>query len=84
MRLHLAEDEWTVNAPYIAEAINDCNKMNTDRQWARLEILPFKNETICRLEYGAIHSNGQRERAIGTWNYSMRDGTVVVVRSVHV
>lgn len=83
-RLHLAEEPETVTPDYIAEAIKDCDKMNTDRQWAELEIIPFKGYSACRVRYGTIHSNGMRETAIGTYDYSMRDGKVVVVRSAHV
>ena len=53
----------------IDKAIIDCEKMNTDRQWAKITVETKGVEPIVKIDYGTIHHNGMHERAIATQSY---------------
>lgn len=69
--------------PAVQQALQDVELLNTPRQWAKLEILDFPDDTVIRLEYGTIHSNGMEERAIATRNYTYWADKVQVTTMVH-
>lgn len=54
----------------VHQAADDCEILNSDRQWATMEVnwIDKPSPVIC-VHYGTIHSNGQRESAIGTRHY---------------
>jgi hypothetical protein len=53
--------------------IKDCYSMNTDRQWA---VINMRNSDIM-LDFGVIHSNGMYEQAIGTRMYYIDSNDVI-------
>jgi hypothetical protein len=61
----------------VSEALRDFHYMNTPRQWARVVVTDFS----VKLEWGAIHSNGDQECAIGRMTYDWINDKVVVIRS---
>jgi hypothetical protein len=54
----------------VHKAADDCIALSSDRQWVRMEVnwTDTIQPKIC-IHYGAIHSNGMREIAIGTRHY---------------
>jgi hypothetical protein len=50
-----------IDAP-LAAALKDWHKMNTDRQWAKLYCTGY----VVLIDYGTIHTNGDREKAMNT------------------
>jgi hypothetical protein len=74
LRLHLAEEKAPVYEPHVEKAIQDCSDINSaGKQWAKLEVVPTKLGSVCRVEVGNILSGNFRECKIQTWNYT-RDG----------
>lgn len=68
----------------VHQAADDCEILNKDNQWATLEVnwIDRPQPVIC-VHYGAIHSNGQRETAIGTRHYYVQDGKVISYAQGH-
>jgi len=57
-------------------ALTRAARLNNEGYWTHIEY-PYQ-ETACKLEYGAVHTNGERERAICTTVFmASRDGVVV-------
>lgn len=50
-------------------ALKDWHDMNTDSQWAKI----YVTEHRIYIDYGTIHTNGDRERAIATRAYYLSD-----------
>ena len=61
----------------VHQAANDCEILNKDNQWATMEVnwLDTAQPKVL-VHYGTIHSNGQREVAIATRHYYVRDDKV--------
>ena len=85
LRLHLAEDRRKMESPDdVALALVHKNEINSDpHKWAALEILQFEHYRVVRLDIGAIHTDGTKERAIVSRHYSINDGEVVITIQVH-
>lgn len=87
MRLHLAQEPEPVYAPHVAQAIEDCAAINADgRQWAKLDVIPTKNGSICRMYIGSVLSGGFKELPIVTRDYfvDIADGQVKFTKHVGV
>ena len=54
-------------------ALKDWHDMNTDSQWAKI----YVTDQRVYIDYGTIHTNGDRERAIATRAYYLSDRKVV-------
>lgn len=70
------------SSPDVQMALDEFNKINSTKfWWAALDIqfIPFR---YIRLKTGVILSDGQREQAIATYDFSIREG--LVIRSVNV
>lgn len=50
-------------------ALKDWHEMNTDTQWAKI----YSTGYLVYIDYGRIHTNGDRERAIATRSYFLSD-----------
>lgn len=67
-------------ASAIQMALTDLEGMRTEKQWARLTVTPH----MVAIYYGAIHSNGFEECAIGSLSYFPQpDGSVMKVPGRH-
>jgi hypothetical protein len=72
--------EKKIDHRLLQAALKDWNDMNTNRQWAKIYCTGF----TVYIDYGTIHSNGDRERAIGSRSYYLSDnGGVKFVGSAH-
>jgi hypothetical protein len=61
----------------VTQASFDCKSMNTERQWATLEVNWLESpQPLIAIHYGAIHSNGQRECKIATRHYYIQNNEV--------
>lgn len=64
-------------AAAVTQATQDCKMMNTERQWANLEVdWSIKPSPRVCIHYGTIHSNGQRETAIATRHYYIQNDKI--------
>jgi len=81
-----------INFPAFRKALQDVEKMNTPHQWAEMTVLTWPPTNIgdntketyrIKIDYGTIHSDGQKERAIGTLEYTMRGDFVNIHRQTH-
>jgi hypothetical protein len=61
-------------------ATTDLESLRSDKQWARLVVTPY----MVAVYYGAIHSNGFEEAAIGSLSYYPQpDGSIMKVPGRH-
>jgi hypothetical protein len=84
-RIHFAPEPDTVTAPDIAQAIRDLQEINNEeRRWATMRCDIDASHRIVKVDWGIIHSNGDRECAIQTISYTLlKDGTVHVTKYTH-
>lgn len=60
----------------IQTALTEWRNINSNsRRWAKFECVRFPLETRVAVKHGTIHSNGQKEVAIGTIIWSLRHDT---------
>jgi aerobic-type carbon monoxide dehydrogenase small subunit (CoxS/CutS family) len=61
-------------------ALSDAEEIMKDgRNWATVKSMHGR----VLLNYGTIHTNGERERAIATISYEMRGDNIVTIKQVH-
>jgi hypothetical protein len=63
----------------IQAALIDWQKMNSDKQWARVVV----NSHLVVLEYGVIHSNWMEECPLGSIVYTAKEGHITKVKTTH-
>ena len=71
------QDRKTRRMLELQAALEVWHEMNTDKQWARLEVSDY----MVIIDYGAIHSNGEFECEIGSKLFVAKEGWIVVVES---
>lgn len=65
----MREKPKKIDARVLQAALADWHEMNTEKQWAKLYCTGY----VVLIDYGTIHSNGERERTIGTRTYHLSD-----------
>lgn len=64
-------EQWMIQT-----ALTEWRNINSNpRTWATFEAVRFPLETRVAVKHGTIHSNGQKEIAIGTIIWSLRHDT---------
>ena len=75
----------TKTPPDVQAALFTWREMNSNPNiWAKFEAAQFENHRVVMVDWGAIHSDGFKERAIETITFTLdRDGEVKVAYTVH-
>ncbi len=59
-------------------ALEEADRLQSDKTWVEVDLTAHKDLGIIRLSWGAIHNNGQWERAIASRRYEQKMHAVEV------